>query len=324
MRRRDVVGVLGGALLLRPFAAPAQQPARPIIGLLDSAADAGTKLTSFYEGLKTEGFVKNQTVAVEYQAAEGNRDRLPQLAADLVDRKVAAIAAFGLPAALAAKAATTAIPIIFAIGSDPVQHGLVASLNRPGGNVTGVTAMGVAPEQKRLELLHQVIPAATTLALLVDPSNPDADRQTAAALTAARRMDLQVRVLHAGAVSAFDPAFAAVAREHAGGLAISDDELFFAQSARLAATALRREVPAAFAYRPFAATGGLMSYGRNLVEFYHQVGAYSGLVLRGASAADLPVFPATQTELIINNKTAKSLGLAIPATLLGRADDVIE
>ena len=325
MRRRQFIALAAGAAALPlPLVARAQKPAMPVIGFLDTSADAGPKLISFYEGLKIEGFVRNQNVAVEYRQAEGDYGRLPGLAADLVNRNAAVIVSVGIPAALAARDATTTIPIVFAVGSDPVQIGLVTSLNRPEGNMTGVTNMAVELAQKRLELLHELIPMATIFGLLVNPTNPNAETQTRDALLAARKMGLQVNVLHATMESDFDTVFATLVELRAGGLAISNDGLFLSRSKQLAALAVRRAMPAIFQYRAFVTAGGLMSYGSSLTEFYHQAGVYSGLILKGGKPADLPVFQSTKVELIINIKSAKSLGLTFPLTLLGRADEVIE
>ncbi len=296
----------------------------PVIGFLDSSAATAAKLTAFYEGLKIEGFVRNQNVAVEYHSAEGNYDRLPGLAADLVNRKVAVIASFGMPAALAAKAATTTIPIIFALASDPVQSGLIGSLYRPSGNISGVANMADAREQKRLELLHELIPSASDLALLINPANPNAEIQMQDALVSVRKMGIQVDVLHASAESDFAAAFATLTELRAGGLAISDDELFINRSARLAELAVRRAVPAIFEHREFVAAGGLMSYCSDLTETYHQAGVFSGLILKGGNTADLPVYQSTKVEFLINLRTAKSLGLTMPPALLSRANEVIQ
>ena len=323
MRRREFLALVGGAALSRPRSARAQ-PAMPVIGFLDTSADTGAKLSSFYDGLKTEGFVRNQNVAVDYRAAAADPRRLAELAADLVNRKVAMIAAAGIPAALAARTATTTIPIVFAVGSDPVKIGLVESLNRPGGNITGVTALAVELEQKRIELLHELIPAAKSFALLINSTNPNAETQKSDALTAAGKMGLKLDVLNANTERDFDSVFAALTELRAGGLVISNDGLFIALSRELAALSLRNGVPTIHQYREFTAAGGLMSYGANQVEFYHQAGAYSGLILRGANAADLPVYQVTRVQLIVNLKTAKSLALTVPLTLLGRADEVIE
>ncbi len=324
LRRREFTALLGSAALDGPFIARAQQPTMPVIGLLDTSPGTGAKMAAFSEGLKIESFVINQNVVIEYHSAEGDYDRLPRLAADLVNRKVAMIASIGVPAALAAKAATTTIPIVFAIESDPVQFGLIGSLNRPGGNITGVTNMAKEPEQKRLELLHQMIAAATTLALLVNPNNPTVETQTQGASAAARKMGFQVKVLRAIAENDFAAVFAELAESGAGGLTISDDELFVRNNAELAALALRRRVPAIFQHREFVMAGGLMSYGGNLTETYHQAGVYSGLVLLGAKPADLPVYQSTKVEFIINLKTAMSLGLTFPSMLFDDATEVIQ
>jgi putative tryptophan/tyrosine transport system substrate-binding protein len=324
MRRREFIGLIGGAGAAWSFAARAQKPALPVLGFLDGSAVTAARLSLFFEGLKTEGFVRNQNVAVDFRSAQGDYGRLPAIAADLVKRGVAAIATAGVPAALAAKSATTTIPIVFSIESDPVQIGLVGSLNRPGGNITGVTTLTVALEQKRLGLLHELIPAATNFALLVNPGNPNAESQKTDALAATGKMGIQINVLQASSESDFEKAFAAVTESRTSGLAIGNDALFLSRIAQLAALALRHAVPAIFQGRDFVAAGGLMGYGGNLTENYHQTGTYSGLILKGAKAADLPVFQSTQTEFMINLKTAKALNLTIPAALLRRADMTIE
>jgi putative tryptophan/tyrosine transport system substrate-binding protein len=323
MRRREFIALLGGAAAW-PRAARAQQPAMTVIGFLDSSAATAQKLTAFYEGLKIEGFVRNQNIAVEYHSAQSDYSRLPALAADLVNRKVTVIAAAGVPAAQAAKAASTTIPIVFAVGSDPVQIRLVDSLNRPGGNITGITNMAVQPEQKQLEFLHELVPKASNFALLVNPTNPNAESQARDASAAASKMGIQVNILHASSEDDFDTVFSRLAELRAGGLAIANDGVFISASERLATLALRHAVPAIFQYGEFAAAGGLMSYGASVMETYHQVGVYSGMILKGGTAADLPVFQATNIELIINLRTAKSLGITFPPALLGRADQVIE
>jgi putative ABC transport system substrate-binding protein len=323
LRRRDFTALLGSAALAWPLTARAQQRAMPVIGFLDASAATAARLTAFYEGLKIEGFVRNQNVAIDYHSAESDYSRLPRLAADFVNRKVVVIAAAGIAAALAAKAATTTIPIIFAVGPDPVQMGLIGGLNWPGGNISGVTNMAEKREQRRLELLHELIPTAAIFALLINPTNPNAEAQTRGALAASRKMGLQLNVLHASAEGEFATAFATLAGLQASGLAISDDELFISRSAQLAALAVRRAVPAIFQHREFVAAGGLMSYGNNLTETYHQAGVYSGLILKGGKTADLPVYQSTKVEFLVNLRTAKSLGLAFPLTMLGRADEVI-
>lgn len=295
-----------------------------MIGFLDTAAATAVELTDYYEGLKIEGYVRNQTVAVEYHSAQSDYSRLPALAADLVNRRVSLIAAVGLPAALAAKGATTTIPIVFAVGPDPVQVGLIPSLDKPGGNMSGVTDLAVGREQKRLELLHELMPIATVFALLINPSNPTADAQARGALSTARKLGLQINVIHASVESDFDTAFAALIQSHARGMAISDDELFISASTHLAALAALHDVPTIFQGNAFAMAGGLMSYGSNLRETYHQAGVYSGLILKGATPADLPVYQSTKIEFIVNLRIAERLGLTIPFALLDRANEVIK
>jgi putative ABC transport system substrate-binding protein len=323
LQRREFIALIAGAALGRPPAARAQEPALPEIGFLDSSVATAAKLAAFYAGLKTEGFAKDRNVAVEYIAVEGDYGRLGALAADLVNRKVAVIAAAGLPAALAAKGATSTIPIVFAVAADPVQAGLITGLNRPGGNLTGVTDMAADREQKLIELLHQAVPAATVFALLVNPANPAAESQTRDALATAGNTGLQINVLPAKAESDFDAVFVGLADMRAGGLAIAEDELFISRSAQLAALALRRGVPAISAHREFATAGGLMSYGGNVAETFHQVGAYCGLILKGGKAADLPVYQSSRVELVVNLKTANSLDLSLPAALRDRANEVL-
>jgi putative tryptophan/tyrosine transport system substrate-binding protein len=324
LRWREFTALLGSAVLAGSLTARAQQATMPSIGLLDSSGATAAKLAAFYEGLKIEGFVRNQNVAVEYHSAEGDYGRLPGLAADLINRKVAAIATISMPAALAAKAATATIAIIFAVDSDPVQTGLISSLYRPGGNITGVANMAEERGQKRLELLHEAIPTASVFALLINPTNPNAETQTRDALAAAHKMDLQVNILHASSDSDFATAFATLAESRASGLAISDDDLFISRSTELAALAARHAVPAIFQHREFVAAGGLMSYGSDLTETYHQAGVYTGLILKGGNTADLPVFQSTKVEFLVNLRTAKSLGLTVPLSLLGRANEVIQ
>jgi ABC-type uncharacterized transport system substrate-binding protein len=324
LTRRKFIAVFGGAALAWSLTARAQQAAMPVIGFLDSSAVTAAKTTAFYEGLKIEGFVRNQNVAVEYHSADGDYGRLPGLSTDLVNRKVAVIASNGMPAALAAKAATTTIPIIFAVASDPVQIGLISSLNRPGANISGVTNMAEEREQKRLELLHELIPTASVFALLINPANPNAEIQTRDALAAAGKMGLKVNVLHASAESDFATAFARLAELRAGGLAISDDEFFISRSTQLAELAAGRALPAIFDQREFVAAGGLMSYGGDLAETYHQAGVYTGLILKGGNIADLPVYQSTKVDFLVNFRAAKSLGLTLPPSLLSRANEVIQ
>jgi putative ABC transport system substrate-binding protein len=310
-----------------PVAARAQQPGMPVVGILDSQTQdsVAARLAAFRQGLKETGFIEGQNVAIEYRFAGGQNDRLPMLAADLVRRKVNVIwTGGGTPAARAAKAATTMIPIVFSIGNDPVQMGLIASLNRPGGNITGVTTLGGEIGPKRLELMHDVVPTATIIALLINPNNPTAETQSTELQPAARTLGLQLQVLHASAERDFDAAFASLVQLRAGGLVIGADAVFNNRSEQLAALTLHHAVPAIFQFREFAAAGGLISYGGSYTDPSRQVGVYTGRILKGEKPADLPVQQSTKIELVVNLKTAKALGLTIPQLLLGRADEVIE
>jgi|SRR5579862_805758 len=324
MKRREFITLLGGSAIAWSRIARAQQATVPIVGFLDSSAAIGAKLNGFYEGLKTEGFIRNRNVAIEYHSAEGDYGRLPGLAADLVNRKVTVIAAAGAAAALAAKSATATIPVVFALDSDPVELGLVTNLNHPAGTMTGVTDMAVQAEQKRLELLHDFMPTASALALLSNPANPAAAIQARNALAATAKIGLKVNVLRASTEDDFDKAFTAAVEARVAGLVIADDELFSSRSGELAALALRHAVPAIYQHREFAAAGGLISYGSSLGETYHQVGAYAGLILKGGDPADLPVYQPSHAEFIINVKTAKTLSVAVPQALIAAATEVIE
>jgi putative ABC transport system substrate-binding protein len=330
MRRRHVLTLLAGAAaspLLAPAAARAQQSAMPLIGFLSSASpdrDAG-RLRGFRQGLTETGFVEGRNVAIEYRWAEEQNDRLPALAGDLVRRQVAVIATAGqVIGVFAAKAATTTIPIIFLTGADPVALGLVASLNRPGGNLTGVTTLGVELEPKRLELLHGLVPTAKTIGVLVNPTNPNAGIQSPDLQAAARTLGLELEVLHASSDREIDTAFAKLVELKAGGLVIATDGLFISRGEHLGGLAVRHAVPAIFQFRAFAAAGGLLSYGGSLPEMYRQSGIYAGRILKGEKPRDLPVQQVTRVELIVNLKSAKALGLTVPLSLLGRADEVIE
>jgi putative tryptophan/tyrosine transport system substrate-binding protein len=327
MRRRAFITLLGGAAVTWSNAARAEQQPMPVIGFLNVESPDGYRsmADAFRQGLKESGYVAGQNVAIEYRWAEGRSDRLPVLAADLVHRQVTVIAATTTPAALAAKAATTTIPIVFEVGGDPVRLGLVSSLNRPGGNVTGVTQLAVEVAPKRLELLHELCPTATVMALLVNPANRTLPETTLSDfLLAAHALGVELHVLNASTERDFDAVFAKLIPLRAGGLAIGTDALFNSWSEQLAALTVHHAVPAVYRGREFAVAGGLLSYGASLTEAYRLAGIYTGRIIRGDRPADLPVQRSTKVELIINLKTAKALGLTVPLPLLGRADEVIE
>ena len=327
MKRREFIKLAGGVTASIPFAARAQQTAIPVIGFINADSPNGhaLELSAFLKGLGEAGYVDGQNVVIEYRWADGQNDRLPAMAADLVRRKVAVIAATSTPAALAAKAATTTIPVVFETGSDPIELGLVASLSRPGGNVTGVTQSNAEIAPKRLELLHELLPAARTMALLVNPAEPAIAEPTAKeVLAAARTLGLELHVLNASSEAEFDAVFAKLSQLQAGGLVIVAGPFFTGHREQLGALTLRHAVPAIFQNRAFTAAGGLVSYGSDIADAYRLAGIYAGRILKGDKPADLPVQQATKVEFYINLKTAKALGLNVPNTLIGRADEVIE
>jgi ABC-type uncharacterized transport system substrate-binding protein len=327
MKRREFITLLGGAAASWPLVVRAQQPAMPVVGFLggDSPDMDANRVRAFRQSLSENGFVESRDVTIEYRWAEGQYDRFPALAADLVRRQVNVIAAFGgAPSAQAAKAATNSIPIVFSTAVDPVEFGLVASLNRPGGNLTGVTILSVELGPKLLELLHELVPTVTVMALLVNPTSPFAETLSRDAQAAARTLGLQLHVLHASTERDFETAFATLVQLRAGALVIGGDVLFTNRSDQLAALTLRHAVPAIYSVREFALAGGLISYGPSIADAWRLMGIYTGRILNGEKPLDLPVQQVTKVELVINLKIANALGLALPLSLLGRADEVIE
>jgi putative tryptophan/tyrosine transport system substrate-binding protein len=325
MRRREFITLIGGAAAW-PLSARAQQPAMPVIGVLNATSPSpfAPLMDAFRQGLSEVGYVEGQNLAIEYRWAEGHYDRLPALAADLVGRKVDLIMASTPPSALTAKSATSTIPIIFRSGADPVADGLVASLARPGGNLTGVSFAADELTAKRLELLSELIPRAGVIALLMNPNNATAERVIRDVQEAARTKGLQLHVLKASSESEIDSAFASLVQLHVDALVVGADPFLSSRRDKLVALASGRAVPSVYAWREFAASGGLISYGPSLTFAYRLVGAYAGKVLKGAQPADLPVQQSKTFELVINLTTAKALGLIIPPSLLARADEVIE
>jgi putative tryptophan/tyrosine transport system substrate-binding protein len=326
MRRREFLGVLGGAAAAWPLAVRAQQPAMPVIGFLSPGSlEADTsRMNAVRQGLAEIGYVEGQNAAIEYRGAQYQHDRLSALAADLVNRRVAAIIVVSASGALAAKAATNTIPIVFSIGADPVQLSLVTSLNRPSGNITGIYVLNVAVTGKRLELLRESVSTARVIGYLANPKSAATAPETKELHEAARALGVELRVLNAANESEIDTAFATLAKERSVPLVVSSDNLFTDRPVRLAVLAARHAIPAICPYREFAAAGGLMSYGTDLADAYRVVGAYAGRILKGAKPTDLPVHQAVKVQLVINLKTAKALGLTVPPTLLARADEVIE
>jgi putative ABC transport system substrate-binding protein len=328
VKRREFITFLGGAAVATwPLAAQAQQQTMPVVGFLNAASPGPLRqqVAAFREGLKDSNYVEGQNVAVEYRWAEGQYDRLATLAADLVRQQVSVIVAGGgAPAVLAAKAATTTIPIVFTAGADPVGLGLVTSLNRPGGNITGVYNFTSGLEAKRLGLLHEMVPKATSVAVLINSNYADAENQLRDVQEAAARLGVQLVVVHANAVSDFEAAFSTLVRQRAGALIVCGSPFFNQRREQLVVLAARHAVPAIFEWRDFVAAGGLMSYGTSLADSYRQVGVYVGQILRGAKPADLPIVQSTKFELAINLSTAKVLGIEVPPTLSARADEIIE
>jgi putative ABC transport system substrate-binding protein len=326
IKRRAFIAALGGAAAW-PVVVRGQQPAMPVIGYLgaQSPATFASRLDAFRQGLGESGYVDGKNVTIEFRWAEGQHHKLPALAADLVARRVAVIVApGGAPAALAAKSATTAIPIVFEMGADPIAMGLVGSLSRPGGNITGISSLSVEVTPKRLEILHELVPTATVFAALVNPTSPTADSQTRNLQAAARVLRVQLHVLHASTEQDVDATFATLSRLRAGGLVVASDTFFAFHSEQLAALTARHATPAIQQSRDFSVAGGLASYGGNFLESHRQTGIYAGRIMRGDKPADLPVQQVTKLEMVLNLKTASSLGLTVPPALLARADEVIE
>jgi putative tryptophan/tyrosine transport system substrate-binding protein len=326
MRRREFITLIAGAAAW-PLAARAQQPAMPVAGVLSAEWPNlfSDRLRAFHDGLRETGYVEDRNLAIEYRWAEGQNDRLPALAAELVRRQVTVIVSTSTPAVLAARTATTTIPIVFFVAADPVQLGLVTSLSRPGGNLTGVVTLNVEVAAKRLELLHELVPTATVVALLVNPTSTALAETTTRDLeAAASTLGLELHVLHASSEREIDAAFATLVQLRAGALVIGADPLFTSRSEQLATLTIRHRVPAIYQFREFVSTGGLMAYGSTVLDTYRPLGVYTGRILKGEKPAELPVQQATKVELVINMKTAKALGLTVPLPMIGRVDEVIE
>jgi putative tryptophan/tyrosine transport system substrate-binding protein len=326
VKRRDFITLLGGAATLWPVAGSAQQSAMPVIGFLHSGSPEpfAHNIAAFRQGLNETGFVEGRNVAIEYRWARGQYERVPVLAADLVQSQVAIIAADGAGASLATKAATSTIPIVFMVGPDPVELGLVNSLNRPSGNITGISMFNVSLDAKRLELLRELVPAATTFALLINPKGPPAELHAKELEAAARTGGQQLIVLRASTNRDFGPAFANLAQQRADALIVVPDPFFDSHRDQLVEMTARHAVPTIYGWREFPAAGGLMSYGIQFTDVSRQVGVYVGRILNGAKPTDLPVQQPTRFELVVNLKTARSLGVAMPTSILLRADEVIE
>jgi ABC-type uncharacterized transport system substrate-binding protein len=329
MKRREFITLLGGAAAAWPLAAKAQQAAMPVIGYLGSSSferSAGRSLLNFKRGLAETGYVEDRNVTIEYRWADDQYERLPTLAIELVQRRVAVLVAAGSPTALPAKAATTVIPTVFMVGSDPVELGLVASLNRPGGNLTGVAYLNAEVAPKRLELLHELIPTAKSIALLVNPANPTvaAEKQAKELEAAVRMLGLHLPLVNASNAIEIEDAFSALIRDRVEGLQIGVDPLFGNHIDQLVALATRHKMPTIYPWREFTAAGGLMNYGASIPDAFRQVGVYTGQILKGAKPSDLPIQRPTKLQFVLNLKAAKAIGVEIPAKLLALADEVIE
>jgi len=326
MRRREFIAVFGAAVAGWPFAAHAQQPTRPVIGYLSaqSKAAAVEQTAKFNRGLHEMGFVDGRNVAIEYRWADGQYDRLPAMAAELVRRPVDVILAQAPPAALAAKAATTTIPIVFVVGFDPIAGGLVESLNQPSGNATGMTLLTAPLSQKRIEWLREIVPKATAIAMLANPLSPEAVPEIRDAQAAARANALELKMHNASTPAELDAAFSAIAAQHPDALLVGSDPFLWVRRNDVVAFAARYKIPTIYPFREFADSGGLLSYGTNIANAYRQAGIYVGRILNGAKPADLPVVQPTKFELVINLKAAKTLGIGIPPMLHARSDEVIE
>jgi ABC-type uncharacterized transport system substrate-binding protein len=323
MRRREFITFLGGAATW-PLAARAQEPAMPVIGLLDNGSQSTEYLAGFRNGLKESGYVEGQTIAIEFRYADGHYDQLPVLAADLARRHVRVIGTLGLAATLAARSAAASTPIVFISATDPVKDGLVASMARPGGNLTGVSRLNAQLVQKRLEILREVLPDAAVIGMLVNPSNPNTKENLQEAQEAAHLMGRKLLVVKASAASDFAQAFDILVQQRAGALVIAGDPFFNSKSEQLAELTVRHSIPAIYQLREFAVAGGLISYGASLADAFRLMGIYVGRIINGDKPSELPVQQQTNYELVINLKTAKALGLNIPLPLIGRADEVIE
>ena len=325
MRRRQFITLVGGAAAW-PFMTLAQHAAMPVVGFLNSASAQAQVLVAaaYRRGLEEAGFIEGKNVSTEYLYADGQYDRLPQMAADLIGRNVAVILAGGPPAARAAKNATSTIPIVFTSGDDPIQVGLVSSLNHPGGNITGVHIFFTGLESKKLGLLREIIPQGGPVAALVNPSFPTVDIQTAELHSAARALGQDIQIVNAGNEQELDAAFASMARSHVSALLVGADPFFNSQRDQIISLAARNAIPAVYEQRAFTTAGGLMSYGTNIADAYRQAGFYTGRILQGEKPGDLPVVQSTKFEFVVNLKTAKALGLTFPAGILAIADEVIE